>query len=79
MAHVSGDRKYVYLSYNYQALLQDSSARLQAAKEEAESKNAALIAELDKLRRAFSGDPLGWVAGTDEQGKPYYYNPETGA
>lgn len=48
------------------------------AKEEAESKNAALIVELDKLRRAFTGDPLGWVAGTDEQGKPYYYNSETG-
>ncbi|CAB1117154.1 unnamed protein product [Ectocarpus sp. CCAP 1310/34] len=60
-------------------LLQDSSARLQAAKEHADAKNAEIVAELDKLRRAFTGDPLGWAAATDEHGKPYYYNSETGA
>lgn len=61
-----------------QDLLQDSSARLQAAKEDADAKNAEIVAELDKFRRAFTGDPLGWAAATDEQGKPYYYNSETG-
>ncbi|CAM9330763.1 unnamed protein product, partial [Ectocarpus sp. 4 AP-2014] len=59
-------------------LLQDSSARLQTAKEHADAKNAEIVAELDKLRRAFTGDPLGWAAATDEHGKPYYYNSETG-
>ncbi|CAM9385522.1 unnamed protein product, partial [Ectocarpus sp. 12 AP-2014] len=59
-------------------LLQDSSARLQAAKEHADAKNAEIVAELDKFRRAFTGDPLGWAAATDEHGKPYYYNSETG-
>lgn len=78
IALVPDERKNGKLPYVYQALLQDSSARLRAAKEEAESKNAALIAELDKLRRAFTGDSLGWAAATDEQGKPYYYNSETG-
>lgn len=64
--------------YALQDLLQDSSARLQAAKEDADAKNAEIVAELDKFRRAFTGDPLGWAAATDEQGKPYYYNSETG-
>lgn len=61
-----------------QDLLQDSSARLQAAKDEADAKNLEIVAELDKFRRAFTGDPLGWAAATDAEGKPYYYNSETG-
>lgn len=61
-----------------QDLQQDFAARLQAAKEDADAKNAEIIAELDKFRRAFAGDPLGWATATDEQGKPYYYNSETG-
>lgn len=61
-----------------QDLQQDSSARLQAAKEDADAKNVEIVAELDNFRRAFAGDPLGWAAATDEQGKPYYYNSETG-
>lgn len=61
-----------------QDLLQDSSARLQAAKDEADAKNLEIVAELDKFRRAFAGDTLGWAAATDEEGKPCYYNSETG-
>lgn len=61
-----------------QDLQQDFSARLHAAKEDADAKNVEIVAELDKFRRAFTGDPLGWAAATDEQGKPYYYNSETG-
>lgn len=58
--------------------MQDCSARLQAAKEDADAKTVEIVAELDKFRRAFAGDPLGWSAATDEDGKPYYYNSETG-
>lgn len=61
-----------------QALLQDANARLQAAREDAEAKNATIVAELDKVRRAFNGDPLGWAAAVDDQGKTYYVNSETG-
>lgn len=61
-----------------QDLQQDFSARFQAAKEDADAKNVEIVAELDKFRRAFAGDPLGWAAATDEQGKPYYFNSETG-
>lgn len=61
-----------------QALQQDFSARLAAAKEDAEFKNVEIVAELEKFRRAFTGDTLGWAAAKDEQGKAYYYNSETG-
>lgn len=61
-----------------QDLQQDFAARFQAAKEDADAKNVEIVAELDKFRRAFAGDPLGWAAGTDEEGKRYYYNSETG-
>lgn len=69
---------WYFAHFRVQALLQDSSARLQAAKQDAEAKNAETIAELEKFRRAFTGDTLGWAAATDEKGKPYYYNSETG-
>lgn len=72
------DRLAYFPLRSLQDLMQDSSARLQAAKEDAEAKNAEIVAELDKFRRAFAGDPLGWSAATDEEGKPYYYNAETG-
>ena len=60
-----------------QALLRESSDRLEAARKEAEAKNAEILAELDMFRRAFMGDTLGWSESKDEQGKPYYINSET--
>lgn len=72
------DDKHILNCTVVQDLQQDFSVRLQAAKVDADAKNVEIVAELDKFRRAFTGDPLGWAAATDEQGKPYYYNSETG-
>lgn len=78
LLYVQHDPNTCAAAHALQDLLQDSSARLQAAKDDADAKNVEIVAELDKFRRAFTGDPLGWAAATDEQGKPYYYNSETG-
>jgi chromosome segregation ATPase len=59
-------------------IIEEWKTKLKNLDRDCREKTEAILAELDSMRQAFSGDPGGWELKTTKNGMEYYENNDTG-